>query len=143
MITIFDSYEFTDLINGVILDTVEHIQDKEYDFNSTGEIASDLLEYDYRNGSYYCNSNKALDDIYQNFYTVADIINDRKDWGYTFTSIFDSVETLHLEILYHGVEERLSCYDVQDFLEEHADDYGCITFDSELIEEFKELFTIE
>ena len=143
MITIFDSYEFTDLINGVILDTVEHIQDKEYALDDMWEITNDLLGYDFRNGSYYCNSNKALDDIYQNFYTIADIINDRTDAGYTFTSIFESVEKLHLEILYHGVEERLSCYDVQDFLEEHADEYGCVTFNSELIGEFKELFTEE
>lgn len=136
-----NDYEFTELINGVICDCVERLQDAHYNIYDLTSITNDLLDYDFRTGSYYCNANMALDDIYNNFYTVCELVGDYESEGYNFTSIFKSVETFHLEILYHGVSERLACEDVSDFLEEHADEYNYITFDSEIINEFKELFT--
>ena len=135
-----NDYEFTELINGVICDCVERLQDAQYNIDDIVQIANDLLDYDFRNGSYYCSSNMALDDIYNNFYAIADLVNECENEGYKFTSIFESVEIFHLEILYHGAVERLACEDVSDFLEEHADEYNYITFDSEIINEFKDLF---
>lgn len=134
-----NDYEFTELINTVICDCVERLQDAQYNIDDIVQIANDLLDYDFRNGSYYCSSNMALDDIYNNFYTVCELVGDYESEGYNFTSIFKSVETFHLEILYHGVSERLACEEVSDFLEEHADD-GYIIFDSDIISEFKDLF---
>lgn len=143
MILIRDDYNFTELINGVILDTVKHIQDKEYDINDINNIASDLMDYDFRNGAYYDGTWLAVTDIYNNYFTIQWLVEDYTNEGYAFSNFFTSADRLHLEILLRGVEERLARRDVQDFLEEYADEYNTIKFDSELIEKFKKIFIEE
>lgn len=143
MTLIRDDYNFTELINGVIENTLCYIENKEYDINDTNYIASDLMDYDFRNGAYYGGTWLAVTDIYNNYFTIQWLIEEYREEGYTFSDFFTSADRLHLEILLRGVEERLACRDVQDFLEEHADEYNTIKFDSELLDKFKELFIKE
>lgn len=140
--TIYEDFDFTELINNVICDCAERLEDGRYSIYDITSITNDLLDYDFRNGSYYCNAFKARRDIFNNFDIITEIVREKEEEGVQFTNIFDSEETFHLEILYCGVEARLNCKDVADFLEGKSEEQENtnILFDADTIDEFKKLF---